>query len=341
MRAYRLQAWGRAGYEDVPEPKPGPGEVLVRVGGTGLCATDLKYADGGLVSSVYSPPFTLGHEIAGWVEELGAGVGRNVLGEAVALYTMEFCGVCSSCRAGRQNECRNAAGGRGFGKDGGLAQYVLASPQQLIKLGTLDPSLAAPLTDAGMTSFHAVRRALPKLGPGSTAVVIGVGGLGSFAVQFLRELTPATIVAVDVTEDRMLAAASLGAAHTICSSDQTEVRARVRDLTGGFGAEAVLDFVGSTSTLGISMVASARGGTIVVVGAGGGSLPLQRGELPFGCELSYSMGGTLADVEAAVRLAEQGRLTLDVESFGFDQIEDAYAALRDGQVSGRAVVIPD
>ena len=139
-------------------------------------------------------PFTLGHENAGWVEKLGPGVAGYSVGDPVLVYGPWGCGHCMNCRMGMENYCENIAEARpgGLGSDGGMAQYLLVpSTRLLIPLGSLNPSEAAPLTDAALTSYHAVKRSLHLLGPGSTAVVIGVGGLGQMAVQLLRTLSGA------------------------------------------------------------------------------------------------------------------------------------------------------
>ena len=183
-------------YQEIPQPEPGPGQVLIRVGAAGICHSDLHVIhefDAGVFNAEL--PFTLGHESAGWVEALGPGASGIEVGEAVAVYGPLGCGRCAHCQTGDENLCDRIAelpgAGWGLGVDGGMAPYmVVDSVRQLAPLGDLDPILAAPLTDAAVTPYRAIRRSLDRLGPGSVAVVIGIGGLGHLAVQILRAAHP-------------------------------------------------------------------------------------------------------------------------------------------------------
>ena len=216
MRALRLPRWhSEPELADVPTPEPGPGEVVVRIGGAGACHSDLHLMHDFTEGVVpWGPPFTLGHENAGWVEALGPGVSDLEVGEPVAVYGPWGCGRCHSCLTGAENYCERqselAAAGGGLGFDGGMAPYMLVPRSRwLVPLGDLSPVEAAPLTDAGLTPYHAIVRSLHLLRPGSVSVVIGVGGLGLMAVQILRALSSATtIIAVD-TRPTALAAATL------------------------------------------------------------------------------------------------------------------------------------
>ena len=202
MTAYRIVEWQHPPeLVEVPVPEVGAGQVLIEVAGCGLCHSDLTMTE--MPAEIgdalgWQVPFTLGHESAGRVVEVGAGVTTVAVGDPVALTSPSSCGTCAHCRAGRDSACAHGDTGRGYGRDGGLARYVRAdSVRDVLPLGALDPRHAGPLTDAGATTHHAVRRARSELGPGSVAVVIGVGGLGSFAVQILRATTEAHIVAVE------------------------------------------------------------------------------------------------------------------------------------------------
>src|SRR5690349_22410051 len=237
MLAYRLvQAQTPPEFRDVPEPHPGPGQLVVRVAGSGLCHTDFT-----VISRDRSywntdpPPFTLGHEIAGWVEEIGTGVAKFQPGDAVAVNpSWASCGRCRMCRSGEENHClfQKAIRAPGVGYDGGHAPYILVPEARfLIPIGDLDPVLAAPLTDAGITTYSAIKLALPEIWPGSTAVVIGVGGLGLYAVQFLRQLTAARVVAVDRSEARLKLAREYGADEVVLSGP--DAAKQIRELTRG------------------------------------------------------------------------------------------------------------
>jgi propanol-preferring alcohol dehydrogenase len=250
-------------------------------------------------------------------------------------------GTCVYCRAGLDNNCESGAAGRGYGRDGGLAQYMLVSSiRPLIPLKNLDPRHAGPLADAGATSWHAVQRVLPKLTAGSTAVVIGAGGLGSFAVQFLRLLSPARVIAVDLNPARLEYARTLGSHETVSGVSERTL-GDLQSLTAGRGAEAVLDFVGVDATIATGLAAVRRTGSYGLIGAGMGKLEQPWFHLlPKDGEVFSFTGSTIADLKAVVALAEQGRLRNDTESFGFDQVPEAYAKLAHGQLLGRAVVLP-
>jgi propanol-preferring alcohol dehydrogenase len=339
MSAYRIVAWGRPPQlTEAPVPEPGPGEVLVEVAGNGLCHSDLGMGliPAGMAESLgWRLPFTLGHEVAGHVAALGPGVTGLAEGEAVALVSPASCGRCPTCRQGRDSACPDGSAGRGYGRDGGLARYVVApAPRAIVKLGDLDPVAAAPLTDAGATAHHAVDRVVPHLPEGSTAVVLGAGGLGAFAVQVLRALTPARVVAVDTNPARLEVAGDLGA-H--------EVADDVAALAGDRGGvEVVLDFVGVDATIAGGLAAVAPYGAYGLVGSGGGTLRRPWfGTLPRDADVFTFQGSSLADVHAVVALARRGAIRSDVDVFPLSRVGDAYAALQRGELRGRAVVVPD
>jgi propanol-preferring alcohol dehydrogenase len=329
MRAFRITEWGRPPQlTEVPTPSAGPGQVLVRVAGCGLCHTDvtLPHMPAAVGERLgWQLPFTLGHEIAGWVAE--SRVPGFAEGDPVAVVTQNSCGRCWHCLHGLDSSCPNASAGRGYGRDGGLAPYVVVSGERsLIRLETLDPVTAGPLTDAGATAYHAVRRVLPRVYPGGTVAVIGIGGLGSFAVQFLRRLTACRVVAVDTNPLRLTVAAELGAHET-------------GDSLGRIGADAVLDFVGTDDTIAAGLRALRAGGSYGLIGAAGGKLAGPWfGALPKDGEVFTFQGSSVADLHDVIALA--GSLRNDVRRFPFDDIEDAYARLVAGSLDGgRGLVV--
>ncbi|MEU4693434.1 alcohol dehydrogenase catalytic domain-containing protein [Actinoplanes sp. NPDC023714] len=335
MRAYRMTGWGSPPeMTAAPVPSPGPGQILIRVAGCGLCRSDLT------MPSIPQPagekmgwrmPFTLGHEIAGRVAALGDGVEGVTPGEAVALVCPASCGNCDFCLRGQDSNCMAGLSGRGYGRDGGLAPYVLAGTKRdLLPLGDLDPRLAGPLTDAGATAYHAVRRILPRVGPGGTVVVIGAGGLGAFAVQFLRALTAASVIAVDPLPGRRSHATSVGA-H--------DVAAEVPRLR----AHAVLDFVGTGDTIAAGIAAVRPGGAFGLIGSAGGTLSRPWfGTLPRDGEVFTFQGSSIADAREVIALAQAGSIRNQVQEFGFDEIGTAYERLAAGTLDGRAVItMPD
>lgn len=346
MRAYRLLQWQRPPeLVEVPIPEPGPGEVLVKVAGNGLCHSDIGMTQ--LPAEIgtdigWDMPFTLGHEIAGWVAVLGAGIDDRREGDPVALISPHFCGRCRQCLRGHESACAEGAAGRGYGRDGGLADYVVAGQvHDLVPLHDLDPATAGPLTDAGATSHHAVARVAPRLTSGdTTAVVVGAGGLGGFAVQILRAITPARVIAVDANPARLDIARGLGATEVLQGVDDVTVGS-LRDLTGGHGATAVLDFVGIDATIAAGLASVEPGGAYGLVGAGGGGFRRPWfGGLPRDVEIFTFQGSDVADVKAVISLAEAGHIRNDVDRFPLDRVADAYAAMEAGTLRGRAVVNP-
>jgi propanol-preferring alcohol dehydrogenase len=338
MRAYRLRDWQQPGFAEVPLPDAGPGQVRVRVGGVGLCHSDVLFLDAPAGLLPYSVPFTLGHEIAGWVDAVGAGVDDLVPDEAVAVACMSTCGRCKWCRRGADNYCVDSWHGRGFGLDGGLASHIVVARRDLVPLGSLAPEQAAPLTDAGATSYHAVKRVLPKLRPGSTAVVIGVGGLGGYAVQWLRLLSPARIVAVESREERLAVAKQLGAHDALIAGDG--LSRRLREAVGADGADAVLDFVGTDQTLNAAVRNAATMGSVAIVGQGFGTAQIRFGQLAHDCDVFIPQGATVAELTEVIALAQSGEVTIEIEKFDFDDTPAAYERLKAGTLNGRAVVIP-
>lgn len=345
MKAYQLLDWQtEPKLVDVDVPRPGRGEVLIKVAGNGLCHSDISMQQmpKEMVESIgWQVPFTLGHEIGGWIEALGEGITGFEKGDPVVLVSSYFCGICEYCQRGQTNNCENAAAGRGYGIDGGLAEFVLVdAPQQIIKLENLDPAAAGPLTDAGSTSYHAVKRVLPKLIPGSTAVVIGAGGLGAFAIQFIRQLSPANIIAVDMNEERLNVAREYGAHSTIVGVNESTLE-NIMEITNNRGAEAVLDFAGFDSTIETGLAAVRKGGSFGLIGAGmGTSAKPWYGSLPLDGEVFNFQGGSINDTKEVIKLAESGLIRNDVEFFPLDDIEKAYEKMEKGELKGRAVVRP-
>ena len=345
MQAYRFTGWGGpARLVEVPVPAPGPGQVLVQVAGCGLCHSDLGMMEMPAAFGEplgWSMPFTLGHETAGRVAAVGRGTVLEVgEGDAVALAAAASCGRCRYCIAGRDNICPDALAGRGYGRDGGLAEYVLVEdPRDLVPLGDLDPTTAGPLTDAGATSYHAVRRVHSRLLPGATAVVFGAGGLGTFAVQFLARLGAARVVAVDVSPERRERAAALGADEAVEGVDASTVE-RLRTVAGG-GVDVVLDFVGTDDTIAAALGALAPGGALGVVGAAGGGFGGSWfGGLPRDGEVFTFQGSDLSDTRAVVALARAGMVVNPTETFALADVAQAYRRHREGTLGGRAVVVP-
>src|SRR3954464_10481319 len=244
MKAVRLTGYHQQPVvEDVPAPVvEHPLDVVVKIGGAGVCRTDLHIIEGQWDAAMHPPlPYTIGHENAGWVHEIGSAVTNVQVGDTVILHPTPTCGLCRACRAGNDMHCV-ASTFPGLDSDGGMAEYLLTSARACVKLDPdTRPQDVAALADAGITAYHAVRKAIPLLPPGTTAVVIGAGGLGHIGIQCLAALTATTIVVVDRNPEALKLAAELGAHHTILG-DGSQVTA-VQQLTAGAGADVVLDFV--------------------------------------------------------------------------------------------------
>ncbi len=344
MKAFQFVEWQQSGQlRDVPVPEAGPGEVLVRVGGAGACHSDLHLLEKSPAAGCFALPFTLGHENAGWVEKLGPGAAGFAVGDPVIVYGPWGCGVCMNCRQGMENYCQAPAkpspGGLG-GTDGGMAEYLLVpATRYLIPLGNLDPRQAAPLSDAGLTSYHAVKRSLHLLGPGSTAVVIGAGGLGQMAIQVLKALAGATtVVAVDTSSDKLKIATNVGADVTLVSGD--DAVKTIKDLTRGQGAELVLDLVGVGPTLAMAASVARVMGHLTIVGVGTAALPVNFSSPPHECSVASPFWGSIPELIELIALAQTGTITMLVEHFTLDDAARAYELLHDGKIQGRAVITP-
>lgn len=343
MRALRLTEWkSDPVLTEVPMPGPQGSEVLVEVAAAGLCRTDLHIMSSPAGVFPYACPFTLGHEVAGRVAALGPGASGVGVGDPVVVYSRWGCGTCWQCANGRDNACartHHGPHGAGLGRDGGLAEYLLVpSARYLVPAPGLDPVRAAPLTDAALTSYHAVKLSLPQLHSESIAVVIGVGGLGHMAVQVLKAITPARIVAVDVRDAALQLARAAGADVTLSADELTA--GDIRAATDRDGVSVVLDFVGNNTTLALATGAVAQGGDVTFVGRGGGELHVAPGLIPYETTVRMPTWGTVAELAEVVALASADKIHAEAEVYDLEEAVNAYDKLRQGDVLGRAVVVP-
>lgn len=328
---------------EIDTPEPGPGEIRLRVTAAGLCHSDWFVMDLPAEQYIYGLPLTLGHEGAGVVDKLGEGVQGVQVGEAYAIYGPWGCGRCHACAQGAENYCPYAAElgitPPGLGRPGAMAEYIIVDdPRHLVPLGDLDAVETVSLTDAGLTPYHAIRAAEHKLYPGATAVVIGVGGLGHVGVQILRAISQATVIAVDVSEDKLALAREVGAHHTVVSD--ASAAGKIRELTAGLGATAVFDFVGVQPTLDLAREVAAVDSFIHIVGIGGGLLATGFFSTPMGAAVRAPYWGTRSELIEVLDLARSGAVGVHVERHGFDSAVEAYRRLHAGEVRGRAVVVP-
>ena len=342
MKAALLPAYdSELVIEDAPAPEiTGPSDVIVKVGGAGLCRTDLHIIEGIWKEKVdVELPYILGHENAGWVEAVGDGVTTVRPGDAVIVHPVITCGLCQACRAGEDMHCTNLAF-PGITQNGGFAEYLHTGERAIIKLPEgLEPKAIAPYADAGITAYRVAKRAAKRLTPGTRCAVIGVGGLGHIAVQVLRELCATEIIAVDRSAAALALAETLGTHHLVNASEADPVEA-VMELTGGEGAHAVIDFVGEGNAIAQSVEMLRKGGTYWVVGYGG------RIEVPaidvIFAEIAVvgSLVGNYNELAELMVMAGQGRVTLHASEYRLDDINTAIHDLEGGRLHGRGVIIP-
>jgi propanol-preferring alcohol dehydrogenase len=350
MSAFRLSEWGKEGeLVEVPRPRPGSRDVLLKVGGAGACQSDLHLMhDFSAIKATWAPGFVLGHENAGWVAEVGTEVRRFREGDAVVVMGSWGCGTCERCAAGNDPHCEQPhqaaapRGGGGLGLDGGMAEYMVVrdADRHLVALPeSVAPDVAAPLADAGLTPYHAVKRSLAKLvDPRTTALVIGVGGLGGFGVQILSALTAARVVAVDPRAEARSRAEADGASHTFAPDHETA--SHLRDLTGGRGFDVVLDFVGNQATLDLAGSVVRSLGDLTVVGQGGAHATVGFGVLPYEVSVQTTFWGSLRELAEVVELTARGIIRPQITRYELSDVLTAYRDLAAGEVDGRAVVRP-
>jgi NAD+-dependent secondary alcohol dehydrogenase Adh1 len=341
MIAARLHAYHEAlKVDEVDEPSAtGPLDVVVRIGAAGLCRTDLHIQEGQWAEkSGVTLPYTLGHENAGWIHEVGSAVTNVEVGDTVIVHPFITCGLCRPCRAGDDMHCVNGSF-PGINRDGGFADFLHTSARSVVKLDpSLQPADIAALADAGLTAIHAVKKAIPVLGAGTRAVVIGAGGLGHIGIQCLKAYTPTEIIVVDPSEPALELARELGADHVV-TVDGSHVDT-VKELTDGHGAEAIIDFVGEKGAVedGIAMLQD--GGFYYVIGYG------QNIDVPtidvISREISFvgNLVGTYVDLQDLMTLTAQGKVTLHTSTYPLEAINDAMADLDQGRLQGRGILVP-
>jgi NAD+-dependent secondary alcohol dehydrogenase Adh1 len=341
MKAVRLHEFQQPPVvDDVPEPTiSGPLDVIVKIGGAGVCRTDLHIMEGQWDAAMHTPlPYILGHENAGWVHEIGPGVTNVAPGDTVILHPLVTCGLCHACRAGDDMHCENSAF-PGLSRDGGMAEYLLTSARACIKLNPeTRPRDVAALADAGITAYHAVRKAIPLLYPGTTCVVIGAGGLGHIGIQCLATLTATNIVVVDANPDALKLASELGAQHTVVADGGQ--REAVAELTGGKGANVVLDFVAERGAEADGWTMTGEAGSYYVIGYGGTLHIPTLDIITTERNIIGNIVGTYNDLVELMALAQSGKVTLHTRTYPLDAAPDAIADLDAGRVRGRAILVP-
>ncbi len=340
MKAARLFAYDkplRVTDVDIPRLR-NPTDVLVRVTGAGICHTDLHIAEGVWREKVQiTLPYTLGHENAGIVEEVGEAVTSFRKGEKVILHPVITDGLCRACRIGEDMHCENLVF-PGITADGGFAEYLSTSERSLVRIHDLKPEEVAPLADAGLTAIRAVKKAASRTSSGSHVVVQGVGGLGHIALQLLRCMTNTVISAVDVTESKLRLAEKLGADRVV-DARHDPVK-QVLEITKNRGAEVVIDLVGNDQTLANGMRMLRKGGTLIIVGYGG-TVHLKAIDMIFD-EFSVlgSLVGNWDELRELIELTRQGKVRVITREAKLDEVNDILGLLKKGTMEGRGVVVP-
>jgi NAD+-dependent secondary alcohol dehydrogenase Adh1 len=340
MKAVRLHGYHQQPVvEEVPEPTiSGAHDVIVKIGGAGVCRTDLHIIEGQWEQAMNPTlPYTIGHENAGWVHAIGSDVSNVAVGDTVILHPTPTCGLCRACRAGQDMHCEKSVF-PGLGVDGGMAEYLLTSARACVKLDPqTQPKDVAALADAGITAYHAVRKAIPLLFPGTTAVVTGAGGLGHIGIQCLAALTAAQIIVVDRNPAALKLAEQLGAHHTVVA-DGKHVAA-VQELTGG-GADVLFDFVAEQGAENEGFAMTRPGGSYYVIGYGGTLEIPTLDIISTERNIIGNIVGTYNELAELMVLAQTGRVTLHTAIYPLDAAPEAIADLDAGRVRGRAILVP-
>ncbi|MEM0302853.1 MAG: NAD(P)-dependent alcohol dehydrogenase [Archaeoglobaceae archaeon] len=338
MKSARFYAPGDLRIEEISIPEIGVNDILVKVAGCGVCHSDLHIIQGEL--PLPRTPITLGHEVGGYVEKVGKCVEGVSEGDKVLIYGGWGCGNCNLCIKGEEQLC-NVLGWLGIGADGGYAEYVrVPSKRYLVPLKNLDPANSAPLTDAGLTAYRAVKKACEGLPISETIVIIGVGGLGQFGVQFAK-MRGYKVVAVDISSKKLEIAEKLGADLTL-NPREGEFLSLVSEFTDGKNAGAVIDFVGTDETLNTAVNFLGKCGKLVIVGIGGGQVSLMWNPI-FPSEVSYTTvyWGSISELREVVELAERGKIRFKVEKIEFGDLLQTFERMKRGELEHRAVLCPD
>jgi NAD+-dependent secondary alcohol dehydrogenase Adh1 len=324
----------------IPQPKvTGPLDVIVRIGGAGVCRTDIHILEGQWEEKTgVELPYTIGHENAGWVHAVGDAVTNVAVGDKVILHPLITCGLCRACRFGDDVHCENSLF-PGIDTNGGYAEYLRTTARSVVKIDdSLEPADVAALADAGLTAYHAAAKVARATRPGNVCVVIGAGGLGHIGIQVLKAISGVTVVVVDRNPAAVALAEQIGADRGIVA-DGTHVR-QVLDLTGGHGAEAVLDFVGEGGATQEGIAMLRRAGNYYVVGYG------ENIDVPtidvISTEISFigNLVGSYNDLQELMTLAAQGKVTLRTTKYPLQEFQRALDDLDAGRVRGRAILVP-
>ena len=326
--------------DEIAKPEiDGPHDVIVKIGGAGVCRTDIHILEGQWAEkSGVTLPYTIGHENAGWVDAVGSSVTNVSVGDKVIMHPLRTCGLCRACRFGDDVHCENSKF-PGIDSDGGYAEYLKTSARSVVRIDdSLEPADVAALADAGLTAYHAVAKAARRLRAGDRAVLIGAGGLGHIGVQVMAALSPAEIIVVDRNPDALKLAETIGADHGVLAADD-EVE-QVLELTGGHGAEQVIDFVGEGGSTAKGLRMTRRGGDYHIVGYGENidvpTIDLISTEI----NIIGNLVGSYNDLVELMALAAAQKVQLHTAKYSLDNFQEALDDLGAGRVRGRAILVP-
>ncbi|WP_290061749.1 NAD(P)-dependent alcohol dehydrogenase [Amycolatopsis solani] len=325
---------------DVPEPEvTDPYDVVVRIGGAGVCRTDLHILEGQWrEKSGVTLPYTIGHENAGWVHAVGSAVTNVAEGDKVIVHPLITCGLCRACRFGDDVHCAQSQF-PGIDTAGGYAEYLKTSARSVVKIDdALEPADVAALADAGLTAYHAAAKAARRLRPGDKCVVIGAGGLGHIGIQVLKAISAAELIVVDRNPDAVKLAVSIGADHGV-TADGSQV-SQVLELTGGYGAETVIDFVGEGGATRDGIAMLRRAGDYHVVGYGENIDVPTIDVISTEINLIGNLVGSYNDLCELMVLAAQGRVKLHTARYRLEDFQSAVDDLTAGRIRGRAILVP-
>lgn len=341
MRAVRVVGYHQdLELTEIDKPEiTGPFDVIVRIGGAGVCRTDLHILEGQWEPKTHVRlPYTIGHENAGWVDAVGSAVTNVKVGDKVIMHPLITCGLCRACRFGDDVHCENSQF-PGIDTDGGYAEYLKTSARSVVRIDdALEPADVAALADAGLTAYHAVAKAARKLRAGDRCVMIGAGGLGHIGIQVLKALSPADLIVVDRNPDALKLAQEIGADITVVA-DGTEVQ-QVLDITGGNGAEVVIDFVGEGGSTAKGLDMTRRAGDYHVVGYGENVDIATIDIISTERNIIGNLVGSYNDLVELMALAARGKVTLHTATYALDDFQQAIDDLDAGKVRGRAILVP-
>jgi NAD+-dependent secondary alcohol dehydrogenase Adh1 len=347
MQAARLYEYDPAmnvqlKIEDVKAPTiMGPHDVIVKVGAAGLCRTDLHIIEGVWQDIMDEGrnllPYIMGHENAGWVEDVGSNVTSVKPGDTVICHPHRTCGICLNCRYGEDMHCENSLF-PGLGLDGGFAEYFLTSERSLIKLNpNITPLEVAPMADAGITAYRAAKKAAKMLRPGAYCVIVGVGGLGHIALQCLHEISGCRIIAVDREPAARVLCKELGADFILDGGPN--IIEEIMEITGG-GAQVVMDFVGELGVENTCWQMLRQGGQLLMIGYGGKievpTVNLVVNEMNIG----GSLVGNYTELVELMELNADGKVKMHYTEYKLSDINAALTDFKDRKFTGRGVIVP-